>query len=610
MRAEALSLSSLYSTVNKAYVVPDYQRPFAWDQERATDLLCAILEDAVDKQEITSIGTFLFCVVPTQQRHPFGNNTASSKAPNVVWEVVDGQQRLTVLALLGHALKLRYTALGRGGLMYSPPLEFDMMYSSFKLVHGTRVPMLIRDGDNFDGQVRSELGETLGAFINGGPRPHGTIADVFESVRQWTEANLDATNFGLFCDYLLGSCKYVQVVADSPDVAFTMFEPLNSTSEPLTAFEVYRSKAIRALGPAKSAFDHTLRYLNYTNSRRDDVVKRSNQLIFAMAQSYSGERPRVQFVRLKKFLDKRVNDRFAENLESGAEFLEGVWNDQNLTAPWFDEPTKDRLRFLRASGHAAPMPILMRFYQSDPGSMPETTKAIAAFWALWRAAFPTNKLPEVYRALLEVGSAHDMSIESGRLKSISELKVYLRAELERKIGQPNAALAKAAWISKAATTLNYEEHKAICRFFIFMEIGASLKQNLVPDDPWTNLDDIEHVLPAGTSPPPAELHWVGNLTFLPSEVNRSLKAIDWVRKREAYRWLASSHRPVGVSSVFSDGTSVPPGLSRYLGDPSSSALAHLDLIAVNPTWDAGEILKRTHSILEVVWRSLFDDWLH
>jgi hypothetical protein len=608
MKADALSLVSLYSTVNKAYVVPDYQRPFAWSQERATDLLDAILDDAADKQEMTSIGTFLFCVVPTQDSHPFGDNSANSVAPRDVWEVVDGQQRLTVLALVGYALKQRHAALMREGLVYAPPLEFDMMYSNFKRVNGRRVPILVRDGDNFDSYVRSELGQTLGSFVSGTVTPSGTIADVLAKVMEWTNS-LSASNFGKFCDYLLERCKYVQVVADTQDIAFTMFEPLNSTSEPLTAFEVFRSKAIRQLGSTQATFDKTLGYLSYENSRRDDVVKRSNQLVFSLAQSYSGERPRIQFVRLKKYLDPLVNDRFVASMESGAEFLGGVWNDQVVNAPWFDASTKDCVRFLKASNHLAPMPVLMRYYQHDPSLLPEVAKAIAAFWALWRSAFPTNKLPEVYRALLDKHNAHDMSIDRGKLMSVADFKSYLRGELERKISQTTGGVASSAWIARASGALNYEEHKAVCRFLIFIEMGASLRQNLAPDDPWTNLDDIEHILPAVTYPSPPELHRLGNLTFLPLEVNRSLRDLNWALKREAYEWLAMPTRMSAPPTVFTDGSAVPPGVIRYLG-PGASALLHLSPLAANQTWSATEIAARTESMLKVVWESLYQDWLH
>jgi hypothetical protein len=472
MKADALSLTSLYSTVNKAYVIPDYQRPFAWDTERATDLLSAILDDAIEGQEMTSIGTFLFCPVPTESRHPFGDNSASSKAPSVIWEVVDGQQRLTVLALAGYALQLRATALANEGLLYSPSLEFNLMYSNYRRAANPCVPLLIRDGDNFDLEIKSELGRTLAAFAPpGGPVPSGAISRALEAIINWSEEKLNAGNFKTVCNHLLERCKYVQVTADSQDVAFMMFEPLNSTSEPLTAFEVFRSKAIRQL-QTRARFEHTLRYLNYPGSRRDDVTKRSNQLVFALAQSFGGERPRIQFVRLKKFLDGNVSDDFVRHLESGAEFLSDVW-DSHATHPSLDPSAKDCVRFLKVSGHTAALPVLMRYFQHDRAMLPEAARAVGAFFALWRASFPTNKLPEVYRSLLGRGLPNNMAVQGGTIKAMPDFKAYLRGEFARRLDAAPGT-ERDAWIAKASRMLSYENQKEICRFMIFTDMGVTL----------------------------------------------------------------------------------------------------------------------------------------
>ncbi len=128
MDAHAIPLLKLYETVNKAYVIPIYQRPFAWDSRKAEELLNAVLEDANENAKITSLGTLLICNIPGA--NPFGNNTPTTVAPSTMWEVVDGQQRLTVFAIIGHALNERHKSLVVNGLMYSPPLEFEMLFAT------------------------------------------------------------------------------------------------------------------------------------------------------------------------------------------------------------------------------------------------------------------------------------------------------------------------------------------------------------------------------------------------------------------------------------------------------------------------------------------------
>ena len=399
MKADALPLSKLYDNLNKAYVIPCYQRPFAWDAEKVINLVTSIFDDAKTDSKLTSIGTCLFCeVINTGGKNPYGNNAPHSDAPNTVWEVVDGQQRLTALALVGFALRERMKTLAATGLEYSPPLELDQLFRTSRKMNGKTVPVLIRDEDNFDSGLKSDLARLLNYFAGNEPKPAigVKLSRALDEVHSWVNENLDADSFPTFCSYFLSQCQFVQVVADDQDTAFSMFEPLNSTSAPLTAFEVFRSKVTRTLQPEPPSFPETYKLLDYDNALRDDVIKRSNELIFGTAQAYSGKRPKIHLVGLKQYLDGQATLDFVKRLEEGATFFNHVWRAQDFKAAWFDEETKNCIRFLKAAHHEAPLPILIRYFYTNPDRLSEVAKAIVGFFALWRAAFPTNKLPEVY----------------------------------------------------------------------------------------------------------------------------------------------------------------------------------------------------------------------
>ncbi|GAA5526770.1 DUF262 domain-containing protein [Herpetosiphon gulosus] len=51
MQADAIPLEYLYTTLNKGYVIPGYQRPFAWNSDKAIELLDSILEDFEAKKK-------------------------------------------------------------------------------------------------------------------------------------------------------------------------------------------------------------------------------------------------------------------------------------------------------------------------------------------------------------------------------------------------------------------------------------------------------------------------------------------------------------------------------------------------------------------------------
>ena len=111
--------------------------------------------------------------------------------------------------------------------------------------------------------------------------------------------------------------------------------------------------------------------------------------------------------------------------------------------------------------------------------------------------------------------------------------------------------------------LTYETLETVCRLFIFLEIGASIRSNL-PDDPWTRLDDVEHMVPVGAAESPPSLQRIGNLTFLPPTVNKSIKDMPWPQKREIYKLLSSVERFTTPSPILPGGGPLPasgPGFS-------------------------------------------------
>ena len=614
MRAEVLPLYQLYNQGNTAYVIPSYQRPFSWSDRKALDLLDAVLEDVSQHEQLTVLGTILICPVLTVPEHPFGSSTASSNAPQTIFEVVDGQQRMTVFALIGHALKIRLDQLKEEGLEYNPTHDFENMYRTARGLKSKEVPILIRGAsDSFDHGYKSELAQLIDSFINVNEQPPiekgNRLYDMKSSIEDWIARNLNISNFQDFSEYLLTKCNYIHVIADDQNTAFAMFEPLNSTSEPLTSFEVYRSNATRDLNPAPS-FEKVESLLDYSHTERDEVTHKSNTLIHGVAQAFNGERPKKTFNRLKVYLDDKVNNQFVEIIESAAEFYDKLWYKSSFSSvnDSSRQELVELLRFLKASSHDAPIPILIRYHIERPEWLPEVVKIVSAFFALWRVAFETSSLPTVYRKLLNSNSTDCINIESSNIKTPAELAGYFRNALQNKLGklQPGEAY-KDVWL-RYQGNLSYAKQKTVCRFFILHEIYLTNKKNLVPNDPWTKLDDIEHIASSNSALGSDVLDLIGNLTILPPSINRSLQNAPWGDKQEIFSLLAKPQATVGA--VYSDGRPMPPQVKEYIESNSESALSYLEPLIENKNWGKQEIENRSHDMLSKVWDSLWTKWLN
>ena len=614
MRASAVPLSVLFNTTNKAYLIPSYQRPFAWDGDKTSELLDSILEDCIENESITSLGTLLFFPVPTVSNNPFGNNTPTSNAVNTIWEIIDGQQRMTVLSIIGYVLWKKLKDLQESaGLAYNPSLDLRYFFGSKNKDDGTRVPSIIRDTDNFDTGYKSEIAKLHDYFNDVTPSVPNelgeNIRNVFSEIERWVDTKLDIGNFSQFCEYLLKNCNYIQVEADDQNTAFTMFETLNSTSVPLTAFEVYKSQIIRNIPAADASFLETNTLLDYSNAERDTVTKNSNTLVFAHSQANIGKTPKRHFLALKKYLDKCVNKESLDTLERGAKFLKEIWNDQSCKDGWFDDQTKDCIRFLKATKHEAPMPMMMRYYLSNPADLKIVSKIVVAFFALWRTGLPTNKLPDAYRALLKEGAPDNMALQGGVLKDPVSLAAYFRKKLEERWsnGVPGSTYEE-RWIRNYQSFLSYDSMPVICRLFVLLDIESSLKTNLLPDDPWTITDDIEHIAPTSSIMNIEALNSLGNLTFLPISINRSIQNMPWDKKIEVYSLLSSPGKY--SATMFADSSPLPPGVVEYLANPQSNALTHLNLLSANLIWGEQEIRSRNDQMLSKIFKTLYMEWLN
>lgn len=90
------TVSEIFNPDNKIkYVIPEYQREYAWKREQVEELL----NDLLENQEGYFLGTIL-CV----------NKTTDALKEGEL-EIIDGQQRLTTISLLYAAIYKRYSEM-------------------------------------------------------------------------------------------------------------------------------------------------------------------------------------------------------------------------------------------------------------------------------------------------------------------------------------------------------------------------------------------------------------------------------------------------------------------------------------------------------------------
>ena len=314
--------------------------------------------------------------------------------------------------------------------------------------------------------------------------------------------------FMIFARYLNDHIATTIVTTKSEDDAFDIFEALNTTGEPLTAFETFKTKVIERETPEK--YEGTESHEDITNiegyiDKYDIAEKRqkvtAEMLIhFALFETgtklqktlnYQRRYLHDEFDKLSKLDDIEKNRSFVRSLSKMASFLKNMWYVGKDAKPDFaflnidDEEALVGFEVLRELKHTITIAPLCRFYQhlleaENTVDRRERTdefvaaiKATTAFSVLWRGAMGnTRNIDSYYRDIMHPGIkfgdqhlpplAQHPNGKSG-IVSITNYKNALRLILKNK----GKIYNKEDWVNLASTIAIYDHSRVLTRFLIF-----------------------------------------------------------------------------------------------------------------------------------------------
>jgi Protein of unknown function DUF262 len=311
------------------------------------------------------------------------------------------------------------------------------------------------------------------------------------------------------CSFLKNSCHLVVIECLDLGLAFDMFQSLNATGTPLTAFEVFKPMVVHSWGNSysttiKPEIDRIERVFETesTASGKEDLTDR---VIVSSALIFSGE------VISKRFSDER--DWLSEKLPRPAnaaakEFITCI-ADQAEYCQHFILPRRSpknsanfglvtHLQSLGLNAQQADMSALCIFYLRDAGhqfahsvlsifyakllraqgnatsvglaasEFQSICQATAAFFTLWMGALHGRFPDSEYRQLFQSTSSN-ISVASGSAnQTVGFIKTAFRNALASHgiYDATNSAAARTTWVNHAKQTAWYSR-KAVCRFALF-----------------------------------------------------------------------------------------------------------------------------------------------
>ncbi|MFF5675082.1 DUF262 domain-containing protein [Streptomyces hygroscopicus] len=240
----------------------------------------------------------------------------------------------------------------------------------------------------------------------------------------------------MFAAYSLNRIALTVVQGKDEDYAFTIFESLNTTGEPLTAFETFLPRVVMAEKiedyQGSDAYAYMKAVQGYLDrfDVGDKLQNATRDLLVTFALAETGKKlskrlpdqrvyMRDTFERHKDFADDRST--YLRHLSDTAAFIGNTWEPLSntprtlpgLEATAMTDTVKLCLGFLNALNHTIAIAPLVRFYSeavhADEGEarakriaeFEKAIKAITAFTVFWRATRRgTGNIDSQYRAVM------------------------------------------------------------------------------------------------------------------------------------------------------------------------------------------------------------------
>ncbi|MEO6051501.1 MAG: DUF262 domain-containing HNH endonuclease family protein [Pyrinomonadaceae bacterium] len=482
-------------TDSRIYEIPNYQRPYSWS-ERQVDDLVNDLWDAFDENE---------------SEYFMGSLITIQKGIDPLFEIVDGQQRLTTLNLILATLR---------DLISDQAVKQDLENR-------------IRPRNVYTGEaekprliVRSKDRDFFNLFVLQGKRDFDT-SNISETQRRMLAnsesiqslfKDKDQAQLKLFANYLLKKVFVVFVRTDSFDSAYRLFNVLNARGLPLTTADLLKNKLFDSAEDSDGR-DSVHRVWDSLEERiglpeLDIFLSHYRTSIFGNKQQQS------LFKEYEDYL-KRPD---VKTIDFCSSLLTSATNYEKVTKNTFGDVRERRLiDSLQRVSHDEWIPPLLAFLNIGVQGLSQVD----------------------FISLLERITIQNWVRRLGRGKRVT---VYFR--IINDINQKNSADDIVNNIEKFA---NNDEFVSFISGDVYgMDYAKAvllrIEKEIVDDSvvkEFTGLISLEHVLPQSLSDPywisrfiPEQhkllVHKLGNLTLLSGKKNSAAQNYDFEKKKKVY----------------------------------------------------------------------------
>jgi uncharacterized protein with ParB-like and HNH nuclease domain len=268
LHVDQKSVKSILSDKSSQYLIPEYQRPYEWDEDKCRTLWDDILEFAIPDNNPNNFDS--------NKEEYFLGSIVTFKNDDLL-EVIDGQQRITTLLLLLRAIyKKLDPAQDAEGLGVKSQIEPCI----WQIDEITLKPNkeLIR----IDTKVATD--KDRDAFIQilktGESNEKNIYSKNYLLFQEWINeyVTIYPTHFHKLCVRILNNCILLPIECESQDVALRIFTTLNDRGMPLSDSDIFKAQLYKYYS-GNNKQDYFIQQWQELSETCDDVAKsnKSNQ---------------------------------------------------------------------------------------------------------------------------------------------------------------------------------------------------------------------------------------------------------------------------------------------------------------------------------------------
>ena len=470
-----------------------------------------------------------------------------------------------------------------------------------------------------------------------------------------------ALRLAVVAEFLMSQVIVIDVRAPDEETAFSLFEPLNTTGQPLTPIETLRPLAVTAEGGldsyvgsrSEAGFQRISRYIP-DELEPTERARRVSALLTSFALGQDGTKLAHNMLEQRRYLrgaydalpTLSAKQVFVDGIADTASFLIDVWAEgESPLITMGTEADRLSLEVLSASNHVIVVPLLVRYFEraNQLGSTASkrdfraVIRALAAFWTIWRSSRSTTSgIDDIHRSLLKNGLAATSLPALARsttpvaaLPSVRDLRRALRSILQTKLGVTDAP----SWSNLVNSQQIYDTARVLARYILLCAhddgiADSSARGHLIRGAGWTwrtlSLEvwrahySVEHIAPqrrrsTDTSYSTAlydegDINRLGNLTLLPPDLNNLIGNQTWPFKRDVYKMLSKTNPRLRVNALKSGNLYQLGAKSKALLE-SSEFIPFCKFVARYPaaTIDRGYVAARGRRLAELAWERLWAD---